>query len=316
MRANLDVIVIGSGAIGLTSALVLQAAGHRVRIWTRDEPANTTSTVAAAFWYPFRVYPEDRVTAWARASFADFDALTSTRESGVVRRDALELQATPGAPTWVAALPGFRPARADEVPAGRAGVVFESFVIETPLFVPWLHRRFLTQGGEILRRSVDRVDEALAAADAVIHCGGLGAREIARDPAVYPVRGQLVRLTNPGLARVVVDEESGPITYIVPRSGDVVLGGSTDEGQTDLTPDPALTEAILARGRALEPRLASAEVLGVRVGLRPCRPEVRLDVEVIDGRPLVHNYGHGGAGITLSWGCAREALALLERSLG
>jgi D-amino-acid oxidase len=60
---------------------------------------------------------------------------------------------------------------------------------------------------------------------------------------------------------------------------------------------------------AIDPRLRGAEILGHRVGLRPCRPEVRLESEPLDGGVLWHNYGHGGAGISLSWGCAAEIAA-------
>jgi D-amino-acid oxidase len=59
---------------------------------------------------------------------------------------------------------------------------------------------------------------------------------------------------------------------------------------------------------AAEPRLAGVPVVGHRVGLRPVRDGVRFEVETISGgRHLVHNYGHGGAGVTLSWGCAESA---------
>jgi len=47
-------------------------------------------------------------------------------------------------------------------------------------------------------------------------------------------------------------------------------------------------------------------VLAHRVGLRPARPAVRLDTEFTRHGPVVHCYGHGGAGVTLSYGCAEE----------
>ena len=66
----------------------------------------------------------------------------------------------------------------------------------------------------------------------------------------------------------------------------------------------------LARAGLSVPR--EARVITERVGLRPCRPEVRLEAETLPGgRVLWHNYGHGGAGVTLSWGCARELTAAL-----
>lgn len=88
------------------------------------------------------------------------------------------------------------------------------------------------------------------------------------------------------------------------------MGGTADEGAWDLAPDPATEAALLAKGVAMEPRLAGCRVLGRAVGLRPARSEVRLEAERVEGSLVVHNYGHGGAGVTLSWGCAEEAARL------
>ena len=107
------------------------------------------------------------------------------------------------------------------------------------------------------------------------------------------------------------------VTYIVPRSEDCVLGGTAEEGRWDTEPAPETAASILRRCAALEPRLGEAEVLEHRVGLRPGRPQVRLELqELPDGTPLVHNYGHGGSGVTISWGCAGEAAGLARRALG
>ena len=58
-------------------------------------------------------------------------------------------------------------------------------------------------------------------------------------------------------------------------------------------------------------------MLGLGRLLRPTRPQVRLEAEPPGTGPLVvHNYGHGGAGVTLSWGCAREAAGLAAQALG
>ena len=68
---------------------------------------------------------------------------------------------------------------------------------------------------------------------------------------------------------------------------------------------------------AVDTRLATARIIEHRVGFRPARPQVRLEAEdavAADGssaRLLVHNYGHGGAGVTLSWGCARAVASLV-----
>jgi D-amino-acid oxidase len=122
------------------------------------------------------------------------------------------------------------------------------------------------------------------------------------------VRGRIMRVTNPGLT-VSVREEQHPAgrAYVHPRTEDCILGGTLEEGEWDTSLDPAAGSAIIERCCDLVPALRDATVLEQVVGLRPGRPTVRLDVdERSSAAKIVHNYGHGGAGITLSWGCARE----------
>ena len=105
---------------------------------------------------------------------------------------------------------------------------------------------------------------------------------------------------------------SRDLTYVVPREKVVVVGGTADVGSYQPRPEPATAEAILARARALVPELARATVVGHRVGLRPARAAVRLEAEQVGDGTVVHCYGHGGAGVTLSWGCADDVAALVD----
>lgn len=309
---RLNVIVIGCGISGLSCARLLQDAGHQVTIWAHKQPPHTTSDIAAAFWYPYKVFPEKKVTTWARDSFVGFAAIRDP-DAGVLATSAIELLHSPPKGLWSLQMPGSRPARPDERPPGyEYGQVFDSYVIDIPRYMPWLHRTFIAAGGVVQERQLQSLDQAVQHADAVFHCSGLGARELIGDTSVHPLRGQLVRVKNNGINRVIMDEQSeAAISYVVPRGEDVILGGTSDEHDLELLTDPATTSAILDRCIALEPRLRDAEILGSLVGLRPSRPEVRVELETVAGVPVIHNYGHGGAGITLSWGCASEAVRLL-----
>jgi D-amino-acid oxidase len=312
----MEVIVVGCGVSGLSCGVRLLEAGYAVRIWARDLPHQTTSSVAAAVWYPYKAYPERLVVGWAAATYADFVQLAQVHGTGIRMRAGVELFPwRVEEPWWRAAVPGYRRATPAELPAGyHDGYVFEAPVIEMPLYLGWLLRRFEALGGRVERRELRSLGEALAAGDRVVNCAGLGARELAGDATVVPIRGQIVRVAQVGIERFVLDDYNPlGVTYIVPRSNDCVLGGTAEEGDERLTPDAATAEAIFARCVALEPRLRDAVVLEHKVGLRPGRPAVRLEAERHDRDKLViHNYGHGGAGVTLSWGCAAEVVALVE----
>jgi D-amino-acid oxidase len=110
---------------------------------------------------------------------------------------------------------------------------------------------------------------------------------------------------------VLAESADGSPTYIFPRSDGCILGGTAQKDNWSLAVDPATAADIRARCEQIEPTLHDAEVLAQLVGLRPGRHEVRLEVEHIGQRQaVIHNYGHGGAGVTLSWGCAAEVVQL------
>lgn len=308
-------IVLGCGVSGLSSGIKLLEQGHQVEIWARDLPPNTTSNVAAAVWYPYKAYPEALVNQWGFETYRVFQTLAQQQDTGVSMAAGVEIfEYTVDDPSWRTALPGYRRATADDLPAGYVdGFVFEVPIIETPRYMSWLLDRFKAAGGAVHQVALTSLDEALAAAPIVVNCTGLGARELIGDTELYPIRGQILRVAAPELRDFVLDDYGHRgLAYIIPRGDGIILGGTSDEGAENTTPDDATAEAILARCVALDPRLAHATVLEHKVGLRPGRTSVRLEREPrSDGGWLIHNYGHGGAGVTLSWGCAEAVVDLI-----
>jgi D-amino-acid oxidase len=317
----MDILVVGCGVSGLTTGLRLLDAGQRVTIWASALPPATTSNVAAAVWYPYKAQPADKVTAWGADAYRVFKQMAADAETGVAMADVLEYRPGPSPdPWWVSAVEGFRHATPGELPAGYAdGYVFAAPVIDTGVYLDYLLRTFRARGGWVVQRTVRDLSEAFAQSRVVVNCAGLGARELVGDRDLHASRGQVVRVRPNGFRRVVLDDD-GPdgVTYIVPRHRDIVLGGTDEEGNESTQPDPEATRGILRRCANLAPAFASItedDILSVVCGLRPVRSTVRVEAErPAPDRLLVHNYGHGGAGVTLSWGCARAAVALVAES--
>ncbi|MCX4553792.1 FAD-binding oxidoreductase [Streptomyces sp. NBC_01387] len=338
-----EVIVVGGGVIGLTTAIVLAEGGHPVRVWSRDPAGRTTSAVAGALWWPYRIEPEELVGRWSLESLREYEALAADpRRTGVRLVDGVHVGAgIAELGPWAAQLTGLR-----EVAEGlRARLP----LIDMPAHLGWLRRRLEAAGGRVEERTVTELAEVPS--PVVVNCTGLGAHGLVPDPEVRPVRGQLVLVENPGIDEwcTVVDHTSSDTTYYFPQPGGLLLGGTAQEDDWNLRPDPATAEAIVARCARLRPEIADAKVLAHRVGLRPSRSAVRLEAERParslpgrvrpvpagpgtpgtapddpphrtprtdptgpSGQVLVHNYGHGGAGVTVAWGCARKAARLVD----
>lgn len=325
-----DVLVIGAGVIGLTTAICLAEAGITVLVLSAEQPRQTTSAAAGALWGPHLVGMDERIGRWAEVTRDRLDELRAPRIgasalAGVVRRvEGMAASATPDSePPEYAAAGSLTPCRPDEVPAGYATAWrLTAPLIAMPGYLDYLSERLSRAGGTIavgprLRTLADARDAA-PEARVIVNCAGYGARDLAPDPDVTAVRGQAVVVRNPGITEFFVGSGAAdwPLTYLFPHDEVVLLGGTEEEGSASREPDPGTAERIVEACAVIRPELRDAAVLEHRVGLRPVRPSVRLEAETGDGVTVVHSYGHGGAGVTLSWGCAEDATQLVLDALG
>ena len=313
-------LVVGCGVSGLTCGVRLLEEGLGVTILAKAVPPSTTSDKAAAIWYPYRADPPDRVLAWSKRTFESFTRLSGSPGTGVSFTELLELFDRPVPdPWWKGAVKEFRRLGKRELPTGyRDGYAVRVPLIETPLYMRYLMNRLTSSGGEVevLAREITDLGELGEQSSLIVNCTGLGAGKLCGDSKVFPIRGQVVRVTNPGIVHGIADE-SRPLelTYLVPRSADCILGGTAQENDWNEEVDEETSRQILERCQRLEPRLRGAKILGSHVGLRPGRSEVRLEIEALsEGCSVIHNYGHGGSGFTLSWGCAEDVVDLTNDS--
>lgn len=304
----MQITVIGAGVVGLTTALTLGERGHDVRVVAAATDDHTTSAVAGACWFPYRAGPPDRVAAWAADTRAWLEAIAADPAAGVAPVTGYEItdeqDLDPPPPWWAANITVARaPAPVTGAPLAWR---YQSARIEPARFLAWLTAR--------LRRPIERRpihDLAGEPGDLVVNCTGLAARQLAGDDALAPLFGQVV-ITEIGAVdcSFTVTDERDPdaLFYMIPRHEELVLGGCSLPWPpgTPPTVDPAITHRILDQARTLG--LPIGGVKRVRAGLRPYRPEVRLERT---GR-IIHNYGHGGAGYTLSRGCALSVAQLAD----
>jgi D-amino-acid oxidase len=311
-----QVVVIGAGVSGLTSALCLAEAGWPVRVWTASEPRQTTSVVAGAVWVPPRQAEGAAQTlAWSVESLRVFRELADDPATGVQMAPALavgELTGDEALSSAAELIPDLRPADAADIPEGfSAGYRATVPMIDMPHYLDYLTGRLAAAGCAIEIRAVRSLAEAADAAPVVVNCAGLAAGALTGDDSVRPRFGQHVVLSNPGLRQLFLQIDSAPEwTCYFPHPQRVVCGGISIFDRWDLTADPALTDRIVARCRRIEPRLREAQVLETITGLRPDRPTVRVEAEALGRARVIHNYGHSGNGVTLSWGCARDVVRL------
>jgi len=300
------VAIIGAGVSGLTCGVVLAEAGYDTAIFAAEPPAETTSAVAAAMWFPYDAEPLDKVVPWALKSYEVFHELSRKPATGVAmielrtfsRGDELPI------PSWAA--------RFNARAMNRTEFVMTVPLSDTSIYLDCLRDRFFAAGGKMTTGvRFERPDGIGPTFDVVVNCAGIGARRLVDDSDLEPHRGQVVLVKKFGLPGAVVCDDA-PLMYAIPRANDCVFGG-TNEQSDDLAPDPATTAAIVSECCATL-KIAPPSIITTRVGLRPFRKSgVRLELDrMADGRPLIHNYGHGGSGFTLSWGCA-ESVAKLVR---
>jgi len=327
-----EVLVLGAGVIGLTTAICLAEAGLTVAVVAAEPPQQTTSAAAGAIWGPHLVGRDDRIGRWAATTLR---RLTEQTEPGI---GANELDGIVRTASGVAAsrekeaappemsLPGsdLTACPPTGIPAGyQSAWRLTGTIVAMPGYLDYLGSRLGRAGGScsfgVRVGSFAEAAAVVPTARAIVNCTGTGAAALAGDEDVTPVRGQVVLAANPGITEFFVGSsraDPGDLTYLFPHGDTVVLGGTQQHGDASREPDPATAARIIAACTAIEPALAGVQVLGHRVGLRPARSRVRLETDDSGPVPVVHNYGHGGAGVTLAWGSAQDATQLVLALLG
>ncbi|HUP62771.1 MAG TPA: FAD-dependent oxidoreductase [Thermoanaerobaculia bacterium] len=267
------IAIIGAGVSGLTCGVVLSEAGHEVTIFAK-EIEDTTSHAAAAIWFPYHIASE-HAERWAEETRGALIALTGEPGAGVSMID-FDVN----------------------------GETFRVPLMDTTRYLPYLRRRVR---GDVVQRELTRemLERFARDHDVIVNCAGFGARELFGDDELVPGYGIAVIADRPAIERAVVTDE--PLMYVIPRTGDCILGGY----DSPLAPPESEVDAIVARCRAAVPAV-NGQIRGVKQGIRPVRPSVRLERTELSGTPLIHNYGHGGAGFTVSWGCAWEVGRMVE----
>jgi D-amino-acid oxidase len=313
------VTVVGAGVVGLSVAHELAGSGHEVRIVAAREAPDSVSGVAAAIWFPHDVDHSAAVLGSAAVTYRRLAELAGDPRTGVhLRRGTVLSRRAEVDTSWTRAVPHTEPAGPDALPEGASGIRCTVPLVETSTYLGWLRETVTGLGVRIRAAEFASVGDVLRQDDAdvlVVAAGLRSAALLGDDDVSFPIRGQVVRLANPGLTDWITDDDNpGGLTYVVPRRDDVVCGGTGDVGSWDERVDPDVEAAILRRVTELVPQLAGQPVLSRAAGLRPGRAGVRLEAVAGHDRPVYACYGHGGAGFTLSWGDAARVAALIGAS--
>ena len=310
-----QIAIVGAGVSGLTCGVLLAERGYRVSIFADEMGQQTTSAAAAAIWYPYDAKPADSVIAWALETYKLLVGLSHDSQTGVSMIELRSFSRTGEIPIpeWAIPLGAKRLVR-EMLPVFNSGFAIAVPLMDTTIYLDYLTNRFVNAGGSIngnvCFEKLEKVDPKF---DLVINCAGIGAKMLLPDVDLEPHRGQVAIVPKLDLGHAVVCDDF-PLMYAIPRANDCVFGGTNDlSDHRDV--DPAATSRIVA-GCSHVLKIDKPKVLAERVGLRPFRKSgVRVERNRLhDGRAVIHNYGHGGSGFTLSWGCAKKVFDLARLS--
>lgn len=324
-KVGCQVCIVGGGVIGLTCAITLARAGYAVRVISNQPMARTTSFAAAAFWFPVLTGSDPRVADIAASSLEMFAELARYPETGVrpIKLRVCYTDSKSADLSWCSAVKT-TPVPDSELPQGCAcGFDADVFRMQMEIYLPHLKEEAERLGVKFVSEHV--VDLAAFPDDVVVNCTGIYAKHLIDDEQLEPIRGQVVLVSKPTATTssknfdVLIVEGPLPdggerLDYVVYRDQDVLLGGTADKGDWSLTVDPEQRSAILANCGQILPELKASQFVADRIGLRPFRPTLRLGIECLPGEPvIVHAYGHGGSGVTLSWGTANLVQSMVAR---
>ena len=303
-------LVIGGGVSGLSTGIRLLENGWIVDLWSSKFSPNTTSDIAAALWYPFLSAPVEKTNLWGSNTYDVLKEFSTIPDAGISMTQTYEyFREIQSDPLWKDSVDKFE-RLTDNLPSDYVECFsFITPIIEMPVYLKWLTKKYSDLGGSFEEKTISDFLEFPSKFDIIVNCTGLEAGELIGDEEVYPIRGQVLRVKT-DISEMHLDQQIPTLAYIVPRSNDMILGGVAQQDNWSLSPTDKDSKFILKKCSQIIPELKDVEIIEELVGLRPGRTSVRLEKEIVSGRTLIHNYGHGGSGVTLSWGCADDVVEL------
>jgi len=229
------------------------------------------------------------------------------------------------------------------------GIQFNCFFADWKIYFPYLIKLFNRLGGKIIKQNIDLNSLHRLSEEIIINCSGVGSHKLKEEPSnPLVLKGHLVNILDTPLltspkgntvsynftpgSDIYSDSSNNPLdVYCYPRTNDWILGGSRFKGSLDKNGKWA-SEDELSKDVPPEIEQLNSEIIEHTFGVdcselkqrsylysyRYLRNKVdglRLEKDQSYNQLIVHNYGHGGAGVTLSWGCAFEVLNLVTDAI-
>jgi D-amino-acid oxidase len=306
------IAIIGSDISGLSCAYLLCEKGYDITVIAKAFSPNITSNRAAAFWFPYHIRNDKRGVSWAQKSYSFYEQLSADASTGISMKQLIKVlreNTEEEEPIWVDFIPKGALKKVPEKDlAADVAIAYDVTVplIETQIFLPYLKSYVSAKNVKFVEREINSFDEVKNDFDFVINCSALGSQKLCNDKSIIPVRGQVALIETRTDFPIYLDNEK-PL-YLVPRKDAMIIGGTYEENLYEEKTESSTIEKILNTAYEVFPELKQQKVIGSWAGLRPYRPTVRVEKE----NNIIHDYGHGGSGFTIAFGCADEVMKLVE----
>ena len=290
---------------------------------------DSASVIATAIWHVYLVDPDDKkVLNWSSRTLEVLVHLAATEvESGIELIDGVELfrNSEEALPPWFDIPPKFSMLSSAELqnyPGVKWGYFISAPVANMEKYLPWLVDQANSSGVIFKNEKLSSLEEIDPIYDLIVSCTGIESQSFLPDKTIVPVRGQYLLLRKAGidLERYIGDDDHPEgMSYAILRDGDLLVGGTEEFGISTLEFDQT-PNLMLSRAAKFTPEIAliDPQKWETVVGLRPYRPggvclEMSSRMTKERSVPVILNYGHGGSGFSLSWGCAEEVLSLVQK---
>jgi len=193
------------------------------------------------------------------------------------------------------------------------GYLITTLFTECKNFLPFLMKQFKNNHGKILMMKVKNFQQINNDYDLIINCSWLGAKKLISNKLLKPVRGQILRINAPFIKHAILTDKY----YIITNSEIIIFGGSKPHDNWNTSVDIFDREFILDGCKTLFHGIAMENLIKEEwVGLRPFRetPRVQKEIFKFNGKNylIIHNYGHGGSGVTIFRGCAKQVFDMVK----